>query len=146
MKNYFKSFVLFGILAGLLFSSCGKYDEGPNFSLRSKKSRLVNVWVFDKVIQDGEDVTEMIKEINPNYSIDIRKDNTFIITQYDEDLGQMVEDKGKWEFSKDKEEVEFSDDATGQISTEEILRLTNNEFWAELDLGFTKLEFRYKPK
>jgi hypothetical protein len=146
MKNYFKSFVLFGILAGLLFSSCGKYDEGPNFSLRSKKSRLVNVWVFDKVIQDGEDVTEMIKEINPNYSIDIRKDNTFIITQYDEDLGQMVEDKGKWEFSKDKEEVEFSDDETGQISTEEILRLTNNEFWAELDLGFTKLEFRYKPK
>jgi hypothetical protein len=146
MKNYFKSFVLFGILAGLLFSSCGKYDEGPNFSLRSKKSRLVNVWVFDKVIQDGEDVTEMIKEINPNYSIDIRKDNTFIITQYDEDLGQMVEDKGKWEFSKDKEEVEFSDDATGQISTEEILRLTNNEFWAELDFGFTKLEIRYKPK
>ena len=107
---------------------------------------MVNVWVFDKVIQDGEDVTEMIKEINPNYSIDIRKDNTFIITQYDEDLGQMVEDKGKWEFSKDKEEVEFSDDATGQISTEEILRLTNNEFWAELDFGFTKLEIRYKPK
>jgi hypothetical protein len=146
MKNYFKSFVLFGILAGLLFSSCGKYDEGPNFSLRSKKSRLVNVWVIDKVIQDGEDVTEMIKESNPNYSMDIRKDNTVIITQYDEDLGQMVENKGKWEFSKDKEEVEFSDDETGQISTEEILRLTNNEFWAELDLGFTKLEFRYKPK
>ena len=146
MKNYFKSFVLFGILAGLLFSSCGKYDEGPNFSLRSKKSRLVNVWVIDKVMQDGEDVTAMILESNPNYSMDIRKDNTVIITQYDEDLGQMVEDKGKWEFSKDKEEVEFSDDETGQISTEEILRLTNNEFWAELDLGFTKLEFRYKPK
>jgi hypothetical protein len=146
MKNYFKSFVLFGILAGLLFSSCGKYDEGPNFSLRSKKSRLVNVWVIDKVMQDGEDVTAMILESNPNYSMDIRKDNTVIITQYDEDLGQMVENKGKWEFSKDKEEVEFSDDETGQISTEEILRLTNNEFWAELDLGFTKLEFRYKPK
>lgn len=146
MKNHFKKLLFFGITVGMFFSSCGKYEDGPNFSLRSKKARLVNTWVIDKVLQDGVDGTDDFNQDNPNYQMDIRKDNSYTISTFDPSLGESTENKGKWKISKDKEEVEFSDDETGEQLNEEILRLTNTELWTEINFGFTRLELHYKSK
>lgn len=146
MKNQIKSILPLCIAAVMFLASCGKYEDGPNFSLRSKKSRLVNTWVIDKAFRDGVDFTEEFKQDNQDYQIDIRKDNTTISSVYNDMTGEIEETKGKWEFSKDKEEVKFKDEVTGQEFSEKILRLTNNEYWAELDFGFAKLEIHYKSK
>jgi hypothetical protein len=146
MKNQIKSILLMGIAAVMFFASCGKYEDGPNFSLRSKKARLVNTWVIDKAFRDGVDFTEEFKQDNPNYQLEIRKDNTITSSIFNDMTGEKEESKGKWEFSKDKEKVKFTDDATGQEWSEEILRLTNNEYWAGLDFGISKLEIHYKSK
>jgi hypothetical protein len=146
MKNQIKSILLMGIAAVMFFASCGKYEDGPNFSLRSKKARLVNTWVIDKAYENGEDFTEEFKQDNPNYQLEIRKDQSMTVSIFNDMTGETEESKGKWEFSKDKEEVKFTDDATGNEISEKILRLTNNEFWAELDFGIAKLEIHYKSK
>ena len=146
MKNQIKSIMPLCIAAVMFFASCGKYEDGPNFSLRSKKSRLVNTWVIDKAYENGEDVTENMKQDNPNYQLQIRKDQSMTVSVFNDMTGETEESKGKWEFSKDKEEVELTADATGNEISWKILRLTNNEFWAELDFGIAKLEIHYKSK
>lgn len=32
----------------VVFISCGKYEEGPSISLRTKKARLTGVWEISK--------------------------------------------------------------------------------------------------
>lgn len=146
MKNYLKSSLFAGIAVALTFVSCGKYEDGPNFSLRSKKSRLVNTWVIEKALQDGVDNTSNFKADNPEYLLEIREDNSFVSSTYDSLLAARDETKGKWKLSQKKEEIEFTVDATGQQFSEKILRLTNSEFWTEVDFGFTKFELHYKQK
>ena len=37
-------------------ASCGKYEEGPGISLRSKKARLANTWTITKTVtKDGDE-------------------------------------------------------------------------------------------
>lgn len=43
------------LLPALLLFSCGKYEEGPNFSLRTKKSRLVGEWKLVS-FNDGNEI------------------------------------------------------------------------------------------
>jgi hypothetical protein len=52
MKTAFNPiFVLFSSI--LLFSSCGKYDEGPNFSLRTKTERFCGSWELSSLKVNG---------------------------------------------------------------------------------------------
>ena len=39
-----------------VFSSCNKYSEGPNFSLLTKKARVVNDWTLDSYTKDGTEL------------------------------------------------------------------------------------------
>ena len=146
MKNHFKLSMLVSIAAVLSLVSCGKYEDGPEFSLRSKKSRLVNTWVIEKALQNGVDFTADFRVDNPDYQLEIRKDNSFVSITYDSLLALRDEVKGTWKFMDDKDEVEFTDGQTGQQSSEKILRLTNTELWTEMDFGFTKIELHYKEK
>lgn len=146
MKHYLKSFLLFGITAALSVVSCGKYEDGPNFSLRSKEARLVNTWVIEKTMQDGVDNTAEFKADNPEYQLELKKDNSFVSSTYDSLLSARDENKGKWKLTNNKEEIELTDDLTGQQISEKILRLTNTELWTELDFGIVKIEIHYKQK
>ena len=60
-----KKNILFIIIV-LAIASCGKYEEGPIFSLRSKKNRLCREWRLDKGYLNGEESEIDINEINPN--------------------------------------------------------------------------------
>lgn len=129
--------ILFAVVAMALvtFSSCGKYEEGPGFSLRTKKGRVVGEWVIEKTIFNGVETSTGFD----GYTIEFKRDNT-----YTESYMGMT-DNGKWDFDSKKENLEYTDDA-GNKSAEKILRLTNKEMWLVDEEGGGKYEIHYKAK
>jgi hypothetical protein len=126
--NY-RSTTAFVIIVSFLLTavSCGKYEEGPGFSLIPKESRLAGEWQSTKLvdIEDDEDTTytSLIYEFD--------SDNNWVqrSTQSSFSLN------GTWEFSDDKKflytEYTFSFGGSSQtyIDTSLILRLKNSELW-----------------
>jgi uncharacterized lipoprotein YehR (DUF1307 family) len=43
--------ILFAAFAVVMLASCGKYEDGPGFSLRSKTSRLAGTWTLTEVFK-----------------------------------------------------------------------------------------------
>ena len=133
-----KTIIAGGLLTAVSVSpSCGKYDDGPGFSLASKKSRLTGTWELDKVkYSDGS-----LGNLN-NVSIDVEfdKDGDFTIrstttyTNYGSNDSYTYTNSGEWEFSSDKEEIEFDPNDGGDYEWE-INRLTNKELWVEDEYG-----------
>lgn len=139
-----KIFYALTILVGLQLASCGKYEEGPGFSLRSKTARLAGEWSIEKVTIDGEDYTAFVAAFITN--TEFTKDGDYIVTSSDLFSGESAVDKSKWEFSDDKSEVVITD-ADGSKTNIEILRLTNSEFWGkDVDSTGSVTEVHYKSK
>lgn len=113
------AFALFVVAVSV--SSCGKYEEGPKFTLLSKKARITNAWKFTKSENNGMDATP-----DPAYY-------TLILTLEEDGtakadytiLGVPASDYGNWEFSSNKEDLILIDNSGTQ--TLEILKLTNTE-------------------
>lgn len=133
-----KTILAGGLLTAVSISpSCGKYDDGPGFSLASKKSRLTGTWELDKLkYSDGS-----IADLNGSIDVEFEKDGDFTIrttTSYTNIYGSPYSytytNSGDWEFSSDKEEIEF-DPNDGSDFEWEIKRLTNKELWVEDEDG-----------
>lgn len=108
--------------AALSVSSCGKYEDGPNFSLLTKKSRLTGDWVVKSI---GSETF-----IN-DYGLSINFDKNGSM-KYTYSVGANSESySGTWDFSSDKENLIFTTD--GDSDTLEIKRLTNKELWLDDD-------------
>lgn len=109
------------VITVLNFQSCSKYEDGPSFSLRTKKARLAGEW---EVVRVGNETYPQ-----DGYSIEMEFDKegdfkyTFLYATYSYSYN------GDWEFSSDKEELEIEID--NEVQTFEILRLTNKELWLE---------------
>lgn len=114
-----------------VLGSCSKYEEGPAFSLRTKKARLAGEWKADKYIDSNGNE----ENANDDGTIEFTKDNTFIVKSGN------FSTTGTWEFTKDKEyvETEFTYTSGGVTVTEtnesKILRLKNDELWMEDEDG-----------
>ncbi|MCF8297194.1 MAG: lipocalin family protein [Saprospiraceae bacterium] len=108
----------------LNFNSCGKYDDGPKFSLKTKTSRLVGEWEVVKV--DGDKITDA------DFILEFEKGGDFKATYTYEDYGSTYTDvyDGEWEWDSKKEviKVDFDD---GYNADWEVMRLTNDELWFE---------------
>ncbi|MBM3452435.1 MAG: lipocalin family protein [Bacteroidetes bacterium] len=112
-------FVLTLTAAGI--SSCGKYEEGPGFSLLSKKARVTNTWKLTKVEVNGQDITP--SESIYSLTMTLKDDETFSADYtFDNMLFNTI---GTWAFSSDKSDLILSDKSG--TSTNEIIRLTNKE-------------------
>ena len=104
----------------LVVSACGKYEEGPDFSLRSKKGRLAGSWELKKV--DGKEPDEQATwefKKDGDLIMDAEvwfMDTTFFWTFYLD-----------WEFSPDKEDLVLSDPNGGDVVDYSILQLSNKE-------------------
>lgn len=120
MKRIFKSTLMIFLLSVVLVA-CGKYEEGPGFSLKSKKGRLAGKWKIEKVTYNGTDVTASYQAFLPNYVMEYKKDGTYTATS-----GSFT-DNGTWEFSGDVNLTTKSNTAGSTASTSEILRLKNKE-------------------
>ena len=51
------SILLFAFAVLVTVSSCRKYEEGPNISLRTKKARITNNWRYESAQVDGVEVS-----------------------------------------------------------------------------------------
>lgn len=130
-----KILVAVAVLGGAIMTtpSCGKYEEGPGFSLRTKKSRLVGDWDAKTYVDaDGTTVSD-----NSDDYVTFEKDGTYKYT----DGGTSV--NGTWEFTSDKEKIKTTYTSGSVSFTNEatIVRLTNKELWVkDADGDMTKFE------
>lgn len=101
MKNL-KLIPLFFITVFVL-TSCGKYDDGPFFSIYSKTERLTGYWRFDKVVEGGVNKTADFE----NQSIEMLKNNTFYWMQgyKNNNPYEPIIILGIWKFKNDKEDL-----------------------------------------
>jgi hypothetical protein len=123
--------ILFAAVAVVLLASCGKYDNGPGFSLRSKKSRVVGEWTIESAAQAGVDITSSVTfggTVNEKFD----KDGVYTYTYDYTVLGQHINGSatGTWALSDDKSTLDVTN-GSGNVSSSKILRLTNKEMWLE---------------
>lgn len=133
----------------MLFSSCGKYDEGPSFSLLTKKSRIVGEWKVDEMyindtLVDFEELYAALFSLSGITVSDIamvttlEKDGTGMSSIKYTVLGVdgSQDSNIKWEFDDEKENlrIQTQDEETqvwGEWEESEILRLTKSECWTK---------------
>lgn len=136
MKNLKTAFALV-IVAAFLFG-CGKYEEGPFFSLRTKKMRLTGEWEMNEIVIEGENRTDDFELFDQEFF----EDNTF-----DQSIRTSILEtetyEGEWEFKKNNEEIELNYD-DGERIDYEITRLTNAELWVEFSGDDVEVKFRKK--
>ena len=113
------SFLFISLGAG--FSSCGKYEEGPNFTFLCKKAGITHTWKFTSQTTNGIDVTPdpMSYSLTMTLKKDVAFDAESIIFM------QPFTYSGSWAFSDDNEDLILTDPTGSQTS--EILKLTNSE-------------------
>jgi hypothetical protein len=136
-----KTFKLTTLLLGfaLIFgTSCGKYEEGPGISFRSKKARVANTWAVEKYIIDGneQDLTNFT-----DVTFEFTKDGKYTFT-----YGTNGSEKGTWEFGDKKETIKTKEDGKTDVDESTIIKLKNKEFWTkEVENGITT-EIHLKEK
>ncbi len=128
MKKFRLTMLMAATLVIVLnFSSCGKYEDGPAFTFRSKKGRLSGEWEIVKVgnqtISGYEVVWEFEKDGDWSQNFSYSYGGSTYSYTYN----------GDWEWKSSKEELEISYNDGGTVNSQrfEILRLTNKELWLE---------------
>ncbi|HHZ65212.1 MAG TPA: hypothetical protein EYM84_09775 [Flavobacteriales bacterium] len=129
----------FILLITLIFTatSCGKYEDGPSFSLKSKKARITNKWKPVKVYFNGDeqpilDDGDSFIEISKNSDYRYFYQNRYLTWDY----------SGEWKFYDSKKKIIVTLDAS--IDTLTILRLTKDEFWVSNSLTGGVWETHYE--
>lgn len=140
MKKF--SFILLAMASMALatFSSCGKYEDGPGFSLSSKKARVVNTWVIEKCMVNGQDITATFLVFLGTHSLEFKKDGSY------EFLVDGDRETGTWSFDSKKENLELMESGSTTKYLQKITRLTGDEMWLVEDDGTDKTEYHYKSK
>jgi len=111
-----------------VLTSCGKYEEGPNFTVLTKKMRVTGEWTLIAL----DDV-----EVDPadGFESKILFEGDGTCTQSTNFNGVVSEDVGTWEFNSDKTALLINEtEAT-------ILKLKNKEMKLrvfEFDYTFSK--------
>jgi len=72
-------------ISTLLFSSCNKYSEGPNYSMLTRKARLCNDWELKAYSISGNNAFD--QDYSTKLSID--KDGTYSMSTTFNALGQI---------------------------------------------------------
>ena len=126
-----------------LVSSCGKYEEGPSFTILTKKMRLTGDWTATALT-----INDQVQDINGiTTTISINNDGTYAyVIQYT--LGTLSytdTENGTWEFNSDKSGVLFMEDDQSTAVDRTIVKLTNKEMklrtvdgTTTTDITFTK--------
>lgn len=131
----------------LSFCSCNKYDEGPAFSLRSKKFRATDTWIVANAEKNGVDVTSSIR-----MGLDLKSDGSMTYTDtIATPAGDSISNTlGVWEFDNAAENLllVFTDPGGGNVSARVwfILRLTIGELWVTEQVGDDLYRYELEPK
>ena len=109
----------------LLINSCSKYEDGPSFSLRTKKARLTGEWSVASINNENP-----LVDIGGTFEFE--KDGGVKLSMSYE--GTSYKLPGSWDWGDAKESIEVS--VLGQSIEFEIKRLTNKELWLEDEDGY----------
>src|ERR1043166_1402187 len=141
MKTAFSKLLAISILTSIVIfsSSCKKYDDGPAFSMRSKKARVAGEWTVAQVLVNDADQTNAFYSFYPGYLIILDKEG-----KYTERANGYPDEHGKWEFQRNKEEIYSLQDGATVGQTLTLLRLKNREMWVTYMIGPDKYEVHYE--
>ena len=131
MKNQSIVGILLISTLGALSTGCGKYEDGPDFSLRSRASRVANTWKVESARQGGNDVTSAFTQ----YELNLTKDGDATLTA-NYALGDVTFEfatNGTWDFENNDADETYN-----------ILRLKEEEMWLREKGG--DLELHLEPK
>lgn len=124
-----------------LVTGCGKYEEGPDFSLRSRKERIANTWRVEKAMNGSDDVTSVFNQ----YELKMTKDGDATLTA-NYSLGSLTFEfatSGNWSLGNNAEDLELDFENNDADETYGILRLKEEELWLKEKGG--DLELRLMP-
>jgi len=124
--------LLFAVAAMFVFAGCGKYEDGPGFSLRSKEARVAGIWTIEKYYENGVDITSDFLADGTTVTVEFKKDGVYSTTVSYTFLGQTYTETetGTWALTNDNANLTMTD-SQGDASSVRILRLTNSEMWFE---------------
>ena len=121
-----------------VLSSCSKYEEGPNFSLASKKSRMSRDWTLESTTVGGAKIA-CVNCWNFNLSASAVASTNSAYANL------------SWQFSDDKDKLQFVASAGASSGSNSvnvsvaysytILRLSSKELWIRDDLTGVELHF-----
>ena len=132
-------------VVGFLFTSCYKYDEGPRFSLLSRKARLCNEWVLETYLDNGTDKTI----VGETTTLTIENDGTYSISTVRNEMGQVQSEfsHGTWVFQDAKGQVVMTDSQEGAIPlTYDILELRNSNLQLRKKIAGISYIYQYRGK
>jgi hypothetical protein len=127
--------IAFASIALYTIVSCGRYDEGSNFSLISAKNRVVNKWTLNKL--EVNNVTA--PSVGGGLTVEFRKDNTFTRTIT---FFGVVSANGTWILSGDKKNILMTL-TDGSILTYKIIQLKNKSLKVEEVQGNDTIRFTF---
>ena len=124
MKKVALSFLgLFAVAA--IMTSCSRYEEGPGFTLLSKKARFSGEWSVSNVTLNGTDITSQFLPSGTTYSFVTEKDGTWTTTI--SASGFNSTGTGTWELYEDDVIIVTNGSADTDGDTTQILQLKNKE-------------------
>ena len=132
-------------VVGFLFTSCYKYEEGPRFSLLSRKARLCNEWVLQTYLDNGTDKTIVCETT----TLTIENDGTYSISTVRNEMGQVQSEfsHGTWVFQDAKGQVVMTDSQEGSIPlTYDILELRNSNLQLRKKIAGISYIYQYRGK
>lgn len=139
-----KSLFVVILLASLIMGGCKKYDEGPYFSLHSKRERIIGEWKLEKTYIDG--VADGFKIGYATFM----ENGAYVWESYHQMTSQNQQGwvisshldsyNGAWEFCSDFEILKIT---MGDSKEYEIMRLSNKELFIEVEIDncVYRLEF-----
>ncbi|MDG2369418.1 MAG: hypothetical protein P8M12_02135 [Flavobacteriales bacterium] len=143
MKKITLSLLICSLFIGVTMLSCGKYEEGPGFSLLPKKTRLQQRWKPVEYISANGTVTSID---NDGSYIEFVKGGSFQFYDY-ASMSPFGLDAltGDWEFSDDKTQLITSYSVIGQTfsDTYTIVKLKINSLGL-MDSNENKTYYEYK--
>jgi hypothetical protein len=122
------------------FSSCKKGKDDVVISQPSRKNLIVNTWVIEKYLENGEDISNEMLPLMADYRWQFRKDGTYEL------LNNGDRETGTWTMDSNEENLELLIDGSIVPDTLKILRLNSTEMRLMIDYYATKIELHYKPK
>ena len=118
------------ILSVATFESCGRYENGPEISLRSAKSRIVGEWhLADLLVNDKREQT--LFDMESSSDLTFNDDGTYLYNKV-QSVKFPQELVGEWSFGEDKTELLLiqRDSINGDSERMyKITRLSKDELW-----------------
>jgi len=134
------TFLLLAVMSAFSISSCGKYEEGPGFSLSSKTARVDYSWEISMAKFNGVDITTDFKAMFPDFQMTFKKDGSYEV------LLDGDRETGTWVLDNKKEKILLTETSTKFVEVWTIMRLTQKELWMTTEDGSDKFEYRLKEK